>query len=555
MTVKRERSPDEQRHYRPWRASLSALVLLCSAGCSTSIDGDSDGDKDPQTGSQTGHCGVTADPIRRLTPEEYVNSVAALFPDVTLPDDRPLPDARINGYTNQSAGQSVSELGVRKYEELARTIAAAASTQLESWAPCSEDNAECVREIAMQLGTRAYRRPLTAEETTHIEEFASQAYDDFGLSEGLAIVVQGLLESPWFLFRPEFGYADESSQGKMPLDDYEMASRLSYFFLSTSPDDELLAAAERGELRTTEGIEAQAARLMAEPAARASLTKFFTEWLGVYRLAQLNLDTGTFPEFDTAMRADLERSAELYIDKALWEDDSLDSLLTGTYAFVNDRLAPLFGVEPPGSEELVLVELDPSERRGILTQPALLASTSHGIAHSPILRGVTLLRNVLCSSVPSPPAGILDNLDPVEVPEGEICTTRDKLTKTHTIHPGCPTCHVAIDAAGFAFERYDALGRYRTEENGCSVDSTGTFPAPLGPVDDAVQLADVLAKSPAVAECVTTQALRFALGRADTRKDDCEIGRVSLTLQRGQSLQGLVLDLVLSAPFRTRPAN
>src|SRR5690606_26192114 len=139
-------------------------------------------------------------------------------------------------------------------------------------------------------------------------------------------------------------------------------------------------------------------------------------WLRVYKLESLGLDPNAFPEFDEALRADLERSAQAYLDKALWEDDSFESLFGGTFGFVNDRLAPIFGVDPPGTDELVLVELDSSQRRGVLTQPGLLASTSHGISHSPIFRGVTVLESVLCMPTPPAPPGVLDDPNPVDVP-------------------------------------------------------------------------------------------------------------------------------------------
>ncbi|MEJ7728011.1 MAG: DUF1592 domain-containing protein [Polyangiaceae bacterium] len=371
------------------------------------------------------------------------------------------------------------------------------------------------------------------------------------MDAAVALVVQALLESPWFLYRPELGVAGDDGMAR--LDDWEMASRLSYFFLDSMPDDDLFAAAEAGKLTTDDGLEAEARRLLADGQARAVITGFFSEWLRLYKIDSLALDAATFPELDQAMRLDLARSAELFLDKAIWEDDAWASLITGSYGFVNDRLAPIFGVDAPGSDELVLVQLDEQQRRGVLTQPALLAATSHGIAHSPIYRGVTMLSSILCKDMPAPPPGILDNFEGVE-PEGEVCTTRDRIQKTHDVGPTCQNCHQDIDGAGFVFEAYDALGRYRTEDNGCSIDDSGHFPGTLGDVDGAIDLADKLAASALPATCMAKHLFRYAAGRKDKAGDACEVDALVAAMdETGGSLQETIIHMVLSPAFRSRP--
>ncbi|MEO1513011.1 MAG: DUF1592 domain-containing protein, partial [Planctomycetota bacterium] len=357
------------------------LSLLIWAGCTGNI-GDAEGlDATPEAGpAGVPGCELTTAPIERLTPREYSNTVATLFPGVTMPLEAPVPDERIGGFVGNTDGQSVSALGVRRYEELARAIGEAAAADL-SWAPCTDETEACLQEIASTLAPKTYRRPVTDEEATALSSFVSGAFADFGMTEATALVVQALLESPWFIYRPSFGVPDAMVQegvaaGAVPLDGYEMASRLSYFFLDDMPDDTLLSAAESGALTTDEGIEAQARRLLDDPRARPVITGFFAEWLRLYKLLELGLDPETFPEFDEQLKLDLETSVRMFLDKAIWDDDSWASLTSGSYGFVNDRLAPIFGVDAPGTEELVLVSLDPNERRGVLTQPGLLASTS-----------------------------------------------------------------------------------------------------------------------------------------------------------------------------------
>jgi hypothetical protein len=322
------------------------------------------------------------------------------------------------------------------------------------------------------------------------------------------------------------------------------------------PDEALFAAAEAGELSSDDGLRKHALQLLKDPRARPILTGFFAEWLRLYSLEQLALDPATFPELDEAMRADLDRSAQLYLDKVLWEDDSYQSLATGHFGFVNDRLAPLFGVEQPGTDELVLVQLPPDQRSGVLTQPALLAATSHGIAHSPIYRGVTMLENILCSKIPAPPPGILNDFEQIDAPTGDVCTVRDQIAKTHTVGEGCQGCHAAIDGAGFTFENYDALGRYRTTENGCAVDASGSFPGTLGDVTDAIDMASKLADSDEAATCMASNLYRYALGRSEVSGDQCYVEAIRDAMRdSGGSLQEMVIALVMSPAFRNRPAG
>ncbi len=535
--------------------ALSALTFGTAAGCLGTIgDGGSGAaGAGPGVDPQGASCSPTADPIRRLTPAEYQNTVASLFPGVGLPALVPLPDGRIDGFVGHTDGQSVSALGVQAYEEMAVAISVAAVADLAAWAPCTEDSAACLSELALDLGRRAYRRPLDGEEVTALETLASSSYAEFGMQEASELVVQALLQSPLFLYRPEVGLGAEDGATVAPLDDWEMASRLSYFFLDDMPDGELVAAAEAGELVADEGLELHARRLLDDPRARPVLTGFFAEWLRVYKLDELALDPNAFPEFDETLRADLEASTFLFLDKVLWQDDSWESLMTGSFGFVNDRLAPVFGVAAPGTDELTLVELSASERRGVLTQPGLLASTSHGIQHSPIYRGVTMLSSVLCNEMPAPPPGILDDFEPVDVPADEVCTVRDQIAKTHTVGNDCQGCHAQIDGAGFAFEHYDALGRFRTEENGCEVDASGTFPGTLGDVTDAIDMADKLAASEDAATCMAAHMFRFGLGRSEVRGDQCMIDAMTDAMLGGSgSLREMVVALVLSPAFRTR---
>ena len=185
----------------------------------------------------------------------------------------------------------------------------------------------------------------------------------------------------------------------------------------------------------------------------------------------------------------------------------------------------------------------------------MLASTSHGIRHSPILRGVTLLSNIVFRPPPAPPAGVLDMSEELMVDPDDICTTRDDVALKHTSRSECEACHTAIDGAGFNFENYDALGRYRTEENGCAVDASGRYPGTdLGEVQSAVELASRLVGSQTVTSCFSEHLFRYALGRGRGAQDRCELNALATHLRGDDSLQSLLIELALTPSFRSRPA-
>ncbi|MCB9588153.1 MAG: DUF1592 domain-containing protein [Polyangiaceae bacterium] len=519
-------------------------------------NGGSGGTSNPQNACLDAVFQSSSAPLRRLSPAEYRNSVSDLFPGVALPPLDTAPDTRVDGFTNNSSGQSASPLGVELYVKLSGDVATAAAQSLSSWAPCSDDSDTCVNQIATNLATRAYRRPLDSDEQGRLETFATTARAEQGFDNAVQMVASAVLESPLFLFRAEFGSDVPVGDKAVRLSGYEMASRLSYFFLETLPDDELTTAARDGALDTDDGVRLQAERLMADPRSRPVLTNFLAEWMRLYKIDGLSLDPNTFPEFDTQLKADLKESARLYLDKALWEDDSWASLMTGSFGFVNDRLAPLFGVAAPGTNELVYVDLPQDQRSGILTQPGVLSSTSHGLRHSPIFRGVTLLSSFLCTPTgPADPKNL--NKEPEKVDPSEVCTTRDSVAKTHTVRAECQDCHRAIDGAGFTFENYDALGRYRDTENGCNVDATGTLPTSdvEGQIENGVDLSRKLAASPQVAACMSEHLFRYALGRSVANADSCEVKALAVELLEtdGDSMQKLIINLVTTPSFLSRP--
>ncbi|MES9942146.1 MAG: PKD domain-containing protein [Candidatus Thiodiazotropha sp. 6PLUC2] len=529
------------------------------SGNDTGSDDQANNDSDPGTTVGGVDCtgavfGSSGAPIRRLNQVEYQNTVTSLFPGASLPSLNLPVDQRMNGFTNAAEGQAPSALAVEQYATAAESIATAAIQSLASWAPCSNSNDEaCARSALNDIAPRIYRHPLTAEESTAIDALIDGGLNAATPEEALSLAITALLESPNFLYRPEFGSSNAVGNAR-ELDAYELASRLSYFFWATVPDSALLAAAEDGSLLTDSVLRAQANRMLNDPRARPVLTDFFVQWLGLYKLDTMALNTDAFPEFDNVLRSDLKTSVIKYVEHALWNTDSWSVLMSGSYGYVNDRLAPIFGVAAPNSDQLVQVNLDMTERAGVLTQPGTLASTSHDSRHSPILRGVQFLTGIVCAPPPAPAAiGMPD--ENLVVDESQVCTTRDEVSLKHTASAGCAACHDAIDSAGFNFEHYDALGRYRAVENGCQVDATGSFAGTdiTGTIQSAVDLALQLPTSRTVSSCMSEHMFRFALGRNSSSQDACEITNLSNQLTNTDSMQSLVIELVMSPSFRSRP--
>ncbi|MBX3276132.1 MAG: DUF1592 domain-containing protein [Sandaracinaceae bacterium] len=491
-----------------------------------------------------------AAPLRRLSEREYARTVRDLFAPLELPELTFPERTALGRFDTGAEDQVVSPVWVERSQSNAEAIAERAVAD-RGWMECgARDATECAREVLPALFSRAYRRPLDATEREAIASFYEASRADYGEATALRMALEALLISPDFLYRPELAGGGDAPEGFVALSDHELAARLSYTLWGTMPDAELRRAADAGELAGG-GLEAQARRMIADPRARDVTSAFFAQWLELARLETARSDA--FPELDGAMRRDLRESVLRFAQDAFWEQRSYDALVAGTHGYVNDRIATAFGVAPPGSEALVRTELDPEQRAGILTQPGWLASSTHGVAHSPIIRGLFVIRNVLCGTIEPPPADVNTTL-PDEIP-AEVRTTRQLFEQTHGTQE-CATCHARIDGAGFAFERYDAIGRFRTTENGVEVDPSAAI---LGAGDangeytDALAMIDRFAGSERVRECVVRQLYRFTMGRQDQSGDACQVRSLSDELREHRDTTELLVAIATSPSFRFRP--
>jgi hypothetical protein len=487
-------------------------------------------------------------PLARLTGREYQRTLRDLFPGVPLPSLTALPDGDAGGYDSfaqaQPAGAALVEIAAAN----AHAVAVAALGRRTGWFPCTgTDELACGKALVAQLGQRAYRRPLDADERGRYEALFADTRTAFGQDAAIRVVVEALLQSPGFLYRAELGTAGA-------LAPYELASRLSYFLWDSMPDEPLFAAAAGGGLGTAPGIEAQARRLLADPRAKEAVAHFQEQWLRLDTIANARKDASVVAGWGGGLALSLQQTAMKFAEHAFWERGSLADLLSSPQAFVDARTAPLYGLTAAGSEP-ALVDLPATQRAGILTQAGLMTVLGSETGSAPVRRGVFVLERLLCAAPPPPPP---DAMSREQKPTGPVVTTRDRFEKQHT-GPACTPCHAQIDGLGFAFENYDAVGRWRDTDNGAPVDARGEIldiaPDVDGPITGAVELARKLAGSATVRDCVAATWLSYAVGSGPDQLAACTLQPIVQRFADSKlDLRELLVAIATSDAFRRRPA-
>lgn len=570
-----------------WDRSLISLALLCAcpAGGAADTDntstattggpaGDSDdtptGDPptgDPSEGSDTGEpaeCSEAvldpgAAPLRRMTHTQYNNTVRDLFPGADIPPQTILVDPKVNGFENNSEVQAPSALLVEQYQKAALAVTAAAMAKPDGFLPCPADGgpdpATCGHDLLRDLGARAFRRPLAADEEAAYLTFFDQQMAEHNFNVGLQLAMQAILQAPAFIYFPEFGGDPLVDQPELvALTGHELAARLSYFLWDTTPDEALLAAATAGDLDEIAGIEAEVLRMLDDPRARTSLVNFHRQWFDLDKIAEVNPDLATYPEFTPALRTSMRSEIDRFVESTIFDGaGTFAALLTSPATTVDSQLAALYKVAAPPPDTWTDLDLPTSERSGILTRAGFLARTAHAVHPSPVRRGVFVLSRLLCVP-PAPPPPNVNTSPPDESDPDQPKTNRERYAK-HTAQDTCGGCHQSIDGVGFGFENYDALGKWRTLDNTYPVDASGELIGTDvdGPFVGALELSQKLATSTQAHNCVVSQVYRYALGRSTGLDDLC-----SLADLRGQfaaasgDIRALLLAVVTSDAFRFR---
>lgn len=511
-------------------ASLILLVGLFS-GCGSTKDPDgSGGSSSSSGGSSSGSAqscqtsDLPSTPLRRLTRFEYENTVRDLL-NVDTSVVHELPADVADGFDNNAALQVAPEFLVEKYVVVSEALAAQAVQDLTALTDCNAETTgdeACAKKFANAFGRRAFRRSITkADETMFMA-----AYGVGGThAEGIEIMIRMALQSPSFLYRLETT-VPKGSQALISLSSFELATRLSYFIWGSGPDDALLDVAEAGKLATKQQVAAQAREMLASPKAQVSLNNFLAQWSGVRELDTMTKNTTLFPNYSTELRDAMQRELPAFVDYMFTSGDvSLRNLFTSNVAFVSGPLADIYGVESPSGSKNTpqMVNLPNDEgRAGLFTQAGFLSVQAHPDQTSPVLRGKFVRANLLCDPPPPPPDDV--NISVPEITSGT--TARDRAAVHLSAGGSCSACHTLMDPLGLAFENFDAIGQYRETEGGETIDVSGevlfTTDSDLnGTFVGVRQLAERLADSELVQDCVASQMFRFASGRFEGEGDSC----------------------------------
>jgi hypothetical protein len=416
----------------------------------------------------------------------------------------------------------------------------------------------CAEQIFTRLGTRAYRRPLTASDKASLMKFYDQGAKsggDTAFEDGIRLGVQAMLASPYFVFRFEKEPTTTAAGTDYKIDDLELATRLSFFLWSTIPDERLLAAARAKTLHTPAVFQAQVKRMLADPRADALATRFAAQWLRLQDLEKVHPDAFLFPDFDLKLAQSMQRETELFFEDVVRNDRSVLTMFTADSTFVNERLAKHYGIPNVTGEGFRKVAYADDQRRGVLGHGSVLVQTSLGNRTSPVLRGKWVMEVLLGTPPPPPPPNVPDLEQTQGSKEGKQLTTRERM-EMHRANPTCRSCHNFMDPIGLALDNFDVTGKLRYRENGALLDTRGQLydgTALVTPLD----LSRALLKRPTpLMRNFTENLMAYALGRRVEDYDQTTVRTITRDAERNKyKFSSFVMGVVNSKAFHSKRAE
>jgi mono/diheme cytochrome c family protein len=500
-------------------------------------------------------------PIRRLNRFEYSATIRDLF-NIHMDVGAALPadGAGGEGFDNAAETLSISPIHAEKYLDAARLALDFASKDARSRtrfmiaAPVpGVTSGQAARKILEAFLPRAFRRPASEKDLApYLELFQTAQKQGDSFQASILLALRGVLISPQFLFR--FEPPNPGLETRL-LDDYALASRLSYFLWGSMPDSLLFDLAETGKLHEPDILKWQVERMLRSPKALGLAQNFVEQWLGTRELGRtVSPDAKLFPAYaaDAELRGDIRYQPVLFFQEIVTGDLPLLNLIDSRFTIATRKLQKLYGlnVKPPrdGSGQPQRIELpENSHRGGLLGMSAVLAVSSYAHRTSPVLRGKWILDAMLGTPPPPPPPNV-PTLN--EHPGATARTMRDRLSQ-HRADAVCASCHSRIDPLGFALENYDALGRWRTQDEGQPIDNKGELPDGITFAGPEELKAVLLARKDVFIRNLTKKMLGYALGRGLTLADSCTVDRIVSDLaSHDYSARLLIDDIVLSTPFR-----
>lgn len=398
--------------------------------------------------------------------------------------------------------------------------------------------------VLKRLASWAYRRPVTDQELARLVQLTQQAQaNGESYEEGIRLALTAILVSPHFLYKVELDPLGKEGQPRN-LNDFEVATRLSYFIWNSSPDAELLTHATNRTLLKADNLSRQTRRLLQDIRSKALVENFVGQWLELRSLEEHQPDTISYPAYDDKLKFAIRRETELFVWTVLHEDRSVVDLLAADFTFVNGPLARLYGIAGVQGDEFQRVSTVGRKRGGLLTQASFLTVTSNPNRTSPVKRGKFILDNLLGAPLPPPPPNI------PEFKPGRVAGSLRQQMEQHRVNPLCASCHDRMDPLGFALENYDGIGRWRDKDGGQPVDASGRLPSGeqfRGPDELRGVL---LARKDEFVKCLAEKLLTYALGRGLEYYDECAVEQIVRKVKAADyRFSSLVLEIVRSDPF------
>ena len=482
--------------------------------------------------------------IRRLNRAEYENTIRDLL---GVDFDTGSVSSLVDDVGASGDALTLAPVQMEGYLAAARQIARQAVTKLKR-PDASVPRSKAIREILSPLASRAYRRPATAQEIDQLVALVETTLQKQApLEAGIVTALEAILISPHFLFKVEVDQHPDDPKAVRTLNEYELATRLSYFLWSSTPDSELTAQAHSGTL--SKNLQSQVLRMLADPKAEALTGNFADVWLQLDKLRVFAADPELFPEFDERLKQAMQTETRMFLAAVVEEDRSLLDLLDADFTFVNQRLAAHYGIGGVQGDAFRRIRLSGKRRGGLLTHASVLTLTSNPTRTSPVKRGKWILENILGAPPAAPPPGVSE-LDEQAITAGSL---REQLEQ-HAQDQRCAACHRKMDALGFGLENFDTIGRWRTGDGGAPIDASGVLPG--GQKFDGSTQLQALLRGPLKDEflrCLTEKMLAYALGREVEYFDEPTIQKTLDALaEDGYRFSRLVLEITHSEPFRKR---
>ena len=497
---------------------------------------------------------IKADPghtvLRRLSRREYNNTVRDLFGVTITPADAfPADGGGGGGFDNNADTLFVPPVLLERYLLAAQEVLDAAPTdRLFTVKPSAKLPARAAAQRLIEFhGSRAFRRPITADEVVRLMRLYDRATAQKEPWEAaVKLMLKAALVSPSFLFRVELAPANS---GNIALSDIELASRLSYFLWNSMPDQELFSLARQGKLKNPTVLTAQVRRLLMDPKARSFYDDFSGQWLHTRDLyTTANPDRGRFPEYQPALRDAMYQETVLFVESVFRDNSPLPTLLSADYTFVNETLAKHYGLSGVTGSSLRRVALTDRKRGGILTMASTLTISSYPQRTSPVLRGKWVMSEVL-GTPPPPPPPVTKTLPPNDNKEGGL-TFRQRLEQ-HRKDPACGGCHSRIDPMGFGLENYDPIGRWRDKIAGDPVEAGSTLITGESYDGPEQWKKLIVARQDEFLRNLTEKMLAYALGRGLEPTDQPAVKRILAQLKANDyRAETLVQEIALSLPFQ-----